>query len=82
VRGASDHVALREKGTTQHSGPRAQWPLVKKGMDCFMVHYKGDAARTFEALASACKIVNVCTVYAKKTKQSSFFSTDYFQIII
>ena len=56
---------LREKGTTQNSGPQKAWIF-------FRVHYshKGDAAVKFEALSSACQIVNErlikCVQPAKK----------------
>jgi hypothetical protein len=67
VRCASKPVALREKGTTQHSRPRAQRNTPGQGHNghwpqnvFFRVHYgnKGDAAVKFEALSSACQIVN------------------------
>lgn len=74
ARNALEHASLREKGTTQHSVPRAQRPLDAKGMDCFRVHYdrKGDAPVKFEALSSACQIVNErlmkCVQPAQKNK--------------
>ena len=59
-----------------------------KGMDFFRVHYghKGDAAVKFEALLSACQIVNErlleCVQLMQKNKQGSCISSDFFQIII
>ena len=57
--------------STQHSGRRAQQ---RHGV---YYSHKGNVAVKFEALSSACQIVNetneVCTAWAKKTKQSSTF---------
>ena len=60
MRGASEHAVLGEKGIIIFS-LRAQRPLAAKGMDFFsgaLRPHKGDAARKFEALSSACQIVN------------------------
>ena len=63
MRGVSEYAALREKGIVIITfSPGAQRPLAAKGMDFLLLRalppHKGEAAGKFEALLSACQIVN------------------------